>query len=71
MQDLFLSGTLLNFVVGFYATKVPAHWFLGGGTVLSGVAHVLLAVRKQGASYWTYEFFGHMLSYGGPGLGKL
>lgn len=71
MQALSLSGTLLNFVAGFCAAKVPAHWFLGGGTLLSGVAHVLLAVRKQGASYWTYEFFGHMLSYGGPGLGTL
>lgn len=64
------SAIFLNLLVGLFIGRVPSHWFLGGGTLLTGVGNVLYAARKENATYWSYEFFGQILSYGGPGLGK-
>jgi hypothetical protein len=60
----------MNVIVGLVIGRVPSHWFLGGGTLLTGLGNVLYAARKENATYWGYEFAGQILSYGGPGLGK-
>jgi hypothetical protein len=37
---------------------------------MTGVANALYATRRQGAIYWTYEFFGQLLSCGSGGMGE-
>lgn len=59
-----------NAIVGASYHRIPSRWFLGIGTLLTGVAHVLYATRREGAVYWTYELCGQLLSYGAAGFGK-
>jgi hypothetical protein len=66
----FDSAIFMNVIVGLVIGRAPSHWFLGGGTLLTGLGNVLYAARKEDATYWGYEFCAQILSYGGPGLGK-
>lgn len=49
---------------------IQPQWFIAMGNLLSGLAHLLYAIRQEGSIYWTNEFFGQLLSYATAGLGK-
>lgn len=68
LNDFECSGVVLAVLVGFYIGRVPSHWFLAGGALLTGLSNVLYAVRKLSSSYWAYEFPAQLLSYGILGL---
>lgn len=64
------SGVACNIFVGLVLGRIPSHYLLSAGLVAAALANLLFASRKQGATYWTYEFFGNLFSYGAYGLSK-
>ena len=51
-----VSGATVNILIGLYVHKLRAKWALVASLAVSAVSPLLLAVMREGASYWEFEF---------------
>lgn len=51
-----VSGFIANILIGLFVHRLRANWTLAISFVISAIAPLLLAVMREGASYWTFEF---------------
>lgn len=51
-----VMGAVVNILMGLYVHKLRASWTLQASFVISALSPLLLAVMKEGSTYWTFEF---------------
>ncbi|KAK5070103.1 hypothetical protein LTR64_001938 [Lithohypha guttulata] len=51
-----VAGAVTNILIGLYVHRLRADWALMTSFMLSALSPLLLAVMKQGSSYWEYVF---------------
>lgn len=51
-----VTGTVVNILIGLYVHRLQANWTLAISFVASAISPMLLAVMREGASYWEFEF---------------
>ena len=51
-----VSGAAVNILIGLFVHRLRASWALQISFVVSALSPLLLAVMRDGASYWEFEF---------------
>lgn len=51
-----IAGAIMNILIGLYVHRVRADWALIISFVASAISPLLLAVMREGAPYWAFEF---------------
>lgn len=51
-----VAGTAVNILIGLYVHRFRANWALIISFIASAISPLLLAVMREGAPYWAFEF---------------
>jgi len=51
-----VTGTAINILIGLFVHQLRASWALQVSFVVSALSPLLLAVMREGSSYWKFEF---------------